>query len=122
MKQFSLEEYLKNPDRKVVTRNGNSVRIICTDRNANYPIVGLVKGYNGLERIESFNIDGKYSSDSSLKEKDLFFVPEKHEGWVNVCRYNNGITSDGKIYNSIKDAMENANDYFVSTCKIKWEE
>ena len=33
MKQFSLEEYLEHPDRKVVTRDGRSVRIICTDRN-----------------------------------------------------------------------------------------
>ena len=37
MKQFSIEEYLKNPDRKVVTRNGLPVRIICTDRNYKRP-------------------------------------------------------------------------------------
>lgn len=28
MKQFSLEEYLKNPQRKVITREGLPVRII----------------------------------------------------------------------------------------------
>lgn len=32
MKQFNLEEYLKNPKRKVVTRDGRDVRVICTDR------------------------------------------------------------------------------------------
>ena len=32
MKQFSLEKWLENPSRKVVTRRGNPVRIICTDR------------------------------------------------------------------------------------------
>ena len=31
MKQFSLEEYLANPSKKVVTRDGRNVRIICTD-------------------------------------------------------------------------------------------
>lgn len=32
MKQFSLEKYLANPERKIVTREGKKVRIICTDR------------------------------------------------------------------------------------------
>lgn len=32
MKQkFDLEEYLADPSRKVVTRDGKQVRIICTD-------------------------------------------------------------------------------------------
>ena len=47
MKQFSLEEYLKNPNQKVVTRDGHPVRIICTDHdNISYPIVGAIKGYD----------------------------------------------------------------------------
>ena len=32
MKQFNLEEYLKNPSKNVVTRMGRKVRVICTDR------------------------------------------------------------------------------------------
>lgn len=32
MEQFNLNKYLENPDRKLVTREGNSVRIICTDK------------------------------------------------------------------------------------------
>ena len=32
MKQFDLKEYLKGPNKKVVTRDGRNVRIICTDR------------------------------------------------------------------------------------------
>lgn len=43
MEQFSLDEFLKNPTRPIVTRDGNIVRIICTDRNnKEYPIVALV--------------------------------------------------------------------------------
>lgn len=37
MKQFSLDEYLKNPTRPIVTRDGRSVRIICTDRKSDAP-------------------------------------------------------------------------------------
>ena len=32
MKQFSLEEYLTNPSRKVVTRDGKAVRIMVQTR------------------------------------------------------------------------------------------
>lgn len=32
MKEFSLEEYLAHPKRKIVTRDGRKVRIVCTDR------------------------------------------------------------------------------------------
>ena len=43
MKPFNLEEYLKNPSKKVVTRDGKDARIICTDRrDLNFPIVALV--------------------------------------------------------------------------------
>ena len=31
MKQFSLEEYLKDPPKKAVTRDGRNVKIDCTD-------------------------------------------------------------------------------------------
>ena len=31
MKQFNLEEYLKNPSRKVITRDGREARIMCTE-------------------------------------------------------------------------------------------
>lgn len=55
MKQFNLEEYLKNPSRKVVTRDGRSVRIICTDRvsEKGYPLVALVMK-DGHELVHTY--------------------------------------------------------------------
>ena len=44
MKQFSLEEYLKNPSRKVVTRDGRNVKIHCTDLMYGPPIVAKIEG------------------------------------------------------------------------------
>ena len=32
MKPFNLEEYLANPNRKIVTRDGRNARIICKIR------------------------------------------------------------------------------------------
>lgn len=44
MKPFNLEEYLANPSKKLVTKGGKEVRILCTDRkHKDYPIVALVK-------------------------------------------------------------------------------
>ena len=44
MKPFSLDEYLKNPSKKVVTKEGKTVkRILCTDARGNYPVVALIE-------------------------------------------------------------------------------
>ena len=47
MKHFSLKEYLKNPARKVVTREGNPVEIIYTDGEGRRPITALVTKEDG---------------------------------------------------------------------------
>ena len=58
MEQFDLEKYLKNPSRKIITRDGKSARIICTNRlDENYPVLALVNNedyelYNSEERVE----------------------------------------------------------------------
>ena len=40
MRPFNLKEYLKNPNRKVVTRAGKDVRIVCIDKTLDdHPIV-----------------------------------------------------------------------------------
>ncbi len=41
MEQFSIEKYLANPERKVVTRNRKNVRIICTNCRGSFPVIGL---------------------------------------------------------------------------------
>ena len=41
MKQFNLEEYLNNPSKKVVTRDGRAVKIYCTDYIDKCGLVGI---------------------------------------------------------------------------------
>lgn len=36
MKEFNLDEYLKDPSQKVITKDGRKVRIICTDYKSDY--------------------------------------------------------------------------------------
>ena len=126
MKQFNLEEYLKDPNKKVVTRDGRNVRIICTDRKGTeYSVVALCTMSNVSEDCYFYFPNGKMylSSDSCL---DLFFAPEKKEGWLNLYKDENGRVAIGTVYpsESEKDAMMESKytkDY-VATCKIEWEE
>ena len=124
MKQFNLEEYLKNPLRKVVTRDGREVRIICTDKKGTFfPIVALVKCEN-REETYYYTTKGDWTFGGTKNNLDLFFAPEKHEGWVNIYRDIRDITYVGGIYTSEKEAKENI--YFpsryITTIKIEWEE
>ena len=122
MKLFSLEEYLKNPSRKVVTRDGRKVRIICTDRKGTTPIIALVNSGVSEELGYAFYSDGKYFIDKDDKV-DLFFAPEKHEGYVHIIRnevYNEAYC--GKIYDSKEEAESKANNATIATARIEWEE
>ena len=49
MRQFNLDEYIKKPSLKVVTREGRQVRIVCTDANGDYPVVALAIDDDGSE-------------------------------------------------------------------------
>lgn len=123
MKRFSLDEYLKNPSRKVITRDGRKERIICTDAKNDYPIVALIETSDGKEMLPcGYKTDGTYLTDEKLS-CDLFFAPEKHEGWINI--YRDTILSGAYykyIYPSEEDAKENACSGAIATVKIEWEE
>ena len=126
MKRFNLEEYLKNPSRTVVTRNGKKVkRILCTDARGQYPIVALVEAFdNGNESAFSYTKDGHFYPDEE-HIYDLFFAPEKHEGWLNIYRSESGFYLRGNPYKSKEEADEVAKaNYktFCTTVKIEWEE
>ena len=123
MKQFNLEEYLKNPSRKVVTRNGRKVtRILCTDARGQYPIVALVKALDDdNESSFSYTKDGHFDPDEE-HIYDLFFAQEKHEGWVNVYKAGNIPHSDTCVWPTEEEAKKWTNENSVATVKIEWEE
>ena len=124
MKAFSLEEYLKNPSRRVVTRDGRNVTIYCTNYIGEQHIIAQVEGH---DLSFSFYEDGKYANDRTEHPIDLFFVPEKHEGWLNIYRSDEcGFYMRGKSpYKSKEEAdkVAKANPKtFFTTIKVEWEE
>ena len=125
MKQFSLEEYIKNPSRKVVTRDGRPVRIVCTDRkgSGDHPVVALypaTQKYLG-EIVCTFCANGEFT-EGTESDYDLFFAPEKHEGWININKYDTGDYSGQLIYLRREDAEGMAGPKCIATIKIEWEE
>ncbi len=127
MEQFSLEKYLANPSRKVVTRDGRKVRIICTDRgDLNFPIVTLIERKLGEgEVIYAHTKDGIYCN-TCPTTYDLFFAPEKHEGWVNIYKSKYDGYELSQVYQRKEDAENekyiNDSDVYINTIKIEWEE
>ena len=122
MKQFSLKEHLANPSRKVVTRDGRPARIICTNTKGNYPVVALVET-DDREITYDFNAEGKYLVGDE-DDRDLFFVSEKREGWVNIYRNGEGnIITSVRVYDK-KEKAEKAKDNFgyLGTTHIEWED
>ena len=124
MKRFSLDEYLKNPSKKVVTRMGRKVRIICTDREDSiYPIIALIKDdKRESEILVTYTKDG-IPSEYNEAYYTLFFAPEKHEGWINIFK-DAYIGDYFRIYVSKEDAEKVGKGLsnYIASVKIEWEE
>ena len=124
-KHFDLEEYQKNPNRKVITRDGRSVRIVCTDMiGTPYPVLAVSKKDPTHESCNSYTIDGKLYTEGDSRA-DLFFAPEKKEGWVNIFDLSEGPCL-GRVYSSkeVAEAMSKKCGLhpYIATVKIEWEE
>ena len=127
MKQFNLSEYLENPSRKIVTRNGRPVRIVCFNANViddgnTYPIVALVKKENNSDDLVSFTNNGVYLVGEE-DEFDLFFEPTQKEGWTNVYRNSNNQIVTDTVFETKDEALSRKSIHgYVDTILIKWEE
>lgn len=126
MRKFNLEEYLANPDRKVVTRDGRPVRIICTDKLGATPVVALFPHTDKkTELVLSYTTEGKVCGINRELCLDLMFAPEKKEGWVNVYRHPDlEYPSCAYIYPTYEEAVSHGKiqEGYITTCKIEWEE
>ena len=127
--EFSLEEYLKDPSRKVVTRDGRKVRIRCTDMDGvdNMAIVGLVRDHLlGKERPLSWTREGQYFPQAGKTDCDLFFEDSKElimrRGWVNVYKSPGGEIILGSVRQSKEEAEQASRGDSIDTIEISWKE
>lgn len=123
MKPFNIKEYNDNPSRKVITRDGRPVRILCTNAKRTYPVVALIEDKDNQEDcLYAYLPDGTICG--ITKQNDLFFAPEKCEGFINL--YKNicgGISTDTTVF-STKEQAQASKKYenYLDTIKIEWEE
>ena len=122
MKPFKLEEYLANPTKKVVTRSGKDVRILCTDAKGDFPIIALID-----ELTDNCIYHSVYTKEGHVKpydiptRYDLFFASEKREGWINILK-------NDSVFPDIYETQDLAKEYgmqrpdYIDTIKIEWEE
>ena len=127
LKPFDIEA--AKSGKPVCTRDGRKARIICFDRiNGDYyKIVACVTAFDGdFEEVLFYGIDGYIVDSQNPKDEDLMMLPEKKEGWINICRNlnTNKTELDTKdIYNTKEEALQNLSSMtYVTTVKIEWEE
>ena len=120
MKPFNLEEYLKNPNRKIVTRVGNPVRILAIDlEDKDFPIAAAIDNRYPL----SYTSRGTRNYELRHDDKnDLFFDSEKHEGWANIYKQDAKYRVIGYVYETKEEAERNKDIDYITTIKIEWEE
>ena len=129
MVKFSLEEYLKDPSRKVVTRDGREVRIKCTDMDGinGMVIVGLVRDdLMNKERPLTWTKEGQYFVQVGESACDLFFEDSKEpvigKGWVNVYKSPGGEIILGGVRKSKEEAEQIGQRDSIDTIEISWKE
>ena len=124
MKPFTLEEYLKNQFRKIITRDGREAKILYTEAEHEYPIIALITNEDGTQFPRAFNKNGEYFHGTN-SASDLFFSDVKHEAWVNVYRDTKGYVIIGSnAFASKEQAVEFAkgNKSCIDTVKIEWKD
>ena len=120
MKQFSLEEFKKNPNRKVVTRDGRPARIVCTDLKGDWPILFVALDEYGNEYPFKCMQDGV----SGYEHNELFFDSVRKEGWMNIFKHGNDI-QNSCIYGTKEEAELHTKilcNNYVATVKVTWDE
>ena len=106
MQQFNLDTWLKNKSRKIITRTGKPVRIVCWDSpNKTFPIVGFV---DNEPEIFAWDCFGYYREGHIENENDLFFEDKKKEELTEFEKELQTIISEGSYWTS--------DDGSISTC------
>ena len=119
MKPFNLEEYITNPNKKVITRDGRNVTILCT--NYDYSPCQVIAQIEGEEHSQGFCVTGHLKIHGESMD-DLFFAPEKHEGWMNLYKGGKKYYPGKIIFPTEEEALKGKGLDYITTIKIEWEE
>ena len=130
-KQFSLDEWLKDQSRKVVTECGEPVKIVFTDGMGNYPVLAVIydgdttdsswytangRGYNGFSRLYFGGIVCPPFQERLVKfYNDRCTLPHDMDG---VCSQHD---LDELLENASAELLEIAYEQFKKDMKLHYE-
>jgi len=118
LKEFDLEA--AKAGKPVCTRDGRKARIICFDAKCNKPIVALIYGCN-KETVLQYLENGR-AFVNQIDKYDLMMLPQKKEGWINLCKNNYVDTLAVGVFPNREEAVSNCPPSYLCTIKIEWEE
>lgn len=108
-------------NKPVQTVDGQAVRILCTNMNSDFPIVGIVKTKSGSEWCGLWEADGCSDVGDCW---DLQNAPaQKKTGWINL--YSHPPTNtwvDDAVYATVEEAKAEATGDDAIQIQIEWEE
>ena len=80
MEQFSLEKYLENTSRKVVTRDGREVEIVKYNiKGTHFPVLYVISNEDGSQEPCECSKSGMCQFDNTQSSTDLFFADDEEE-------------------------------------------
>ena len=121
MKPFNSKEHLEHPDWNVVTREGEPVRILCTDLDDNdYPVAAATRN----RHVDRYTADGLFQAGKETKY-DLFFNFKTIEAWSLFVKCAGNFVLGSIFYDTIEEArrvQESDADRYGPIVKVEWEE
>ena len=100
------------------------MRILCTDLDDNdYPVAAVVGNFH----VDKYTAEGLFQAGKETKY-DLFFAPEKHEGFTLFVNNSESIGPDildSIIYATREEAQRMRENYpgrYGAIVKLEWEE
>lgn len=112
MKPFNLKAALNGEP--VITRNGSPVtKLHLFDCKSRYKLLGVVN-----DELISFTEEGRSIGEHHDNANDLFMVPKKRSGWINI--YKDGGTST--IHKTRESADRFQHISRVACVRVEWEE
>lgn len=125
-KPFNLKECMEKYGGKCITREGQPVRIVATDRvHREYSVIGFRSQEDGTESVDTWTTDGVYTTDCTSSVDLLLPIKmEKRKGYVNVYHYP---VKDqvGNLYTDRRRAVEEGQSTgggsYLTTVEIEYE-
>lgn len=119
----------------VCTKDGRPVRILCYDRDNDFPIVALIREWNGEQSVATYTMEGVAGTGNN--NDDLVIIGVERKGYTAILRdtpYNSDKMPcyddrcvNGLIFDKPEDVIETMKrielaDLLVGVGEIKWIE